>query len=157
MATAIVSPRARPRARKQAATIPGRAYGSTTDRIICQRVAPRASAPSRCELRDGLADVVSDGGNVGHDHDRQDQSGGQDAGAAAVRAAQPVEQRLHDRRQEENAPEAVDDARNGRQQLDQEGAVRRSQPGAISARNAAAPTLNGTAIRRAIAEVVSVP
>ena len=47
--TAIVSPRARPRARKQAARIPGRAYGSTAVRIICQRVAPSASAPSRCK------------------------------------------------------------------------------------------------------------
>jgi hypothetical protein len=47
MVTAIVSPRARPSAKKQPPMMPGRAYGSTTFQMVCQRVAPRASEPSR--------------------------------------------------------------------------------------------------------------
>ena len=46
--TAMVSPRARPRASIAALITPGRPNGSTAVRIISQRVAPRASAPSLC-------------------------------------------------------------------------------------------------------------
>src|SRR6185312_13336682 len=45
-ATAMVSPRARPRPSITAEMIPARANGSTAMRIISQRVAPRASAAS---------------------------------------------------------------------------------------------------------------
>ena len=48
IATAIVSPRARPRPSIDADTMPGRANGSTAIRIISQRVAPRARAASSC-------------------------------------------------------------------------------------------------------------
>ena len=48
MATAMVSPRARPRPSMLAEMMPGRANGSTAIRIISQRVAPRASAASSC-------------------------------------------------------------------------------------------------------------
>ena len=48
MATAIVSPRARPRPSMAAEMMPGRANGSTAVRTISQRVAPRARAASSC-------------------------------------------------------------------------------------------------------------
>ncbi|HEV2736391.1 MAG TPA: hypothetical protein VGV85_16215 [Longimicrobiaceae bacterium] len=48
MVTAMVSPSARPSPRMVAPMIPGVAYGSTTCQVISQRVAPSASAPSRC-------------------------------------------------------------------------------------------------------------
>ena len=48
MATAIVSPSARPRPSIAADTMPDRPKGSTAMRIISQRVAPRASAASSC-------------------------------------------------------------------------------------------------------------
>src|SRR6202011_6262079 len=46
IATAIVSPIARPKARMVAATIPGAAVGSSTRKIVSQRVAPTAYEPS---------------------------------------------------------------------------------------------------------------
>ncbi|KAF5037333.1 hypothetical protein DSECCO2_565740 [anaerobic digester metagenome] len=45
--TAMVSPMARPMPRMIAAVIPENAAGTTTCRIVCHRVAPRASDPSR--------------------------------------------------------------------------------------------------------------
>src|SRR5262249_47174236 len=48
--TATVSPSARPRPSIDALTTPERPYGRTDSRIISQRVAPRASAPSRCVI-----------------------------------------------------------------------------------------------------------
>ena len=48
MATAIVSPSARPRPSMVAETMPERPNGSTAIRIISQRVAPSASAASSC-------------------------------------------------------------------------------------------------------------
>src|SRR5690625_1363258 len=48
MATAIVSPRARPKERTAPAMMPPRAYGSTARRSTSQRVAPRPQAASRC-------------------------------------------------------------------------------------------------------------
>src|SRR3712207_3105481 len=50
MATAIVSPRARPRPSIDALITPERPNGRTAMRIISQRVAPRASAASSCSL-----------------------------------------------------------------------------------------------------------
>ena len=49
MVTAMVSPRARPRPRMTAPTMPMRALRRTPMRIISQRVAPRASTASRWE------------------------------------------------------------------------------------------------------------
>ena len=46
MISAIVSPRARPIPRITAATMPERAAGNITWRMVCQCVAPRASEPS---------------------------------------------------------------------------------------------------------------
>ena len=46
--TAIVSPRARPSASMAALITPGRPKGRTAVRIISQRVAPNAKAPSLC-------------------------------------------------------------------------------------------------------------
>src|SRR5690606_17199020 len=48
MATAMVSPSARPRPSMEAETTPGRPKGSTAVRIISHRVAPSASAASSC-------------------------------------------------------------------------------------------------------------
>ena len=48
IATAMVSPSARPRPSIAADTMPERAYGKTAMRVISQRVAPRASAASSC-------------------------------------------------------------------------------------------------------------
>ncbi len=50
MATAMLSPRARPTAKVRAAAIPERAPGKTTSRTICQRVAPSAMAASRSAM-----------------------------------------------------------------------------------------------------------
>jgi hypothetical protein len=50
MATAIVSPSARPRPSIAPEITPERPYGSTAWRIISQRVAPRASEASSCSL-----------------------------------------------------------------------------------------------------------
>ena len=47
MITAIVSPRARPMARMMLAMIPERAALTVTMCVVCQRVAPKARAPSR--------------------------------------------------------------------------------------------------------------
>ena len=55
--------------------------------MVCQRVEPRP-APLALRPRDGLAHVVGDGGDVGHDHDRQDEPGREDAAAADVLAAE---------------------------------------------------------------------
>ncbi len=49
IATAMLSPSARPTASVTAASIPGRAAGITALRTTCQRVAPRARAPSRSD------------------------------------------------------------------------------------------------------------
>ena len=50
MATAMVSPSARPRPSIEAETMPERPKGSTAMRIISQRVAPRARAASSCSV-----------------------------------------------------------------------------------------------------------
>src|SRR6185295_10195143 len=55
--TAIVSPSARPSPRTIAPTIPERAIGNTPVRMASQRVAPRASAPSRNTV--GTARITS--------------------------------------------------------------------------------------------------
>jgi hypothetical protein len=47
MATAMLSPSARPTAKVRAAAIPERAPGKTTSRTTCQCVAPSAMAASR--------------------------------------------------------------------------------------------------------------
>ncbi len=47
MMTAMVSPTARPMPRMTAATMPERAAGSTTRRMVCHCVAPSASDASR--------------------------------------------------------------------------------------------------------------
>jgi|GEM_PF-3941951 len=49
MATAMVSPSARPRPSIAPPMMPGRPNGSTAMRIISQRVAPSARAASRCD------------------------------------------------------------------------------------------------------------
>jgi hypothetical protein len=49
IATAIVSPMARPKLRIAPAVMAPRAYGSTAMRMTSQRVAPSARAASRCE------------------------------------------------------------------------------------------------------------
>ena len=89
--------------------------------MVCQRVAP-AQRPLALGRRHGLADVVSDGGNVGHDHDGQDNAGGQQALAAAGRlgAPQPLEQLSERGGEKIHAPKAVDHAGDRRQQLDEE-------------------------------------
>ncbi len=57
MIIAIVSPRARPTPRMMAATMPDRAAGTVTPTIVCHRVAPSASDPSRYSL--GTARMAS--------------------------------------------------------------------------------------------------
>ena len=57
--TAIASPIARPKPSTQAATIPDCVVGRTTPRIISQRVAPSASAPSRKLARDREEQVAA--------------------------------------------------------------------------------------------------
>ena len=65
--------------------------------------------------------------------------------------------RSHERREHEQAPHAVDDARDGCEQLDRDAIGPRLQRGAISVRNRAMPMLTGTAMINAIADVTSVP
>jgi hypothetical protein len=62
-----------------------------------------------------------------------------------------------DRAENEQAPHAIDDRRDGGQQLDR-GAERALQPGGGElGQESAIPKLTGTAIRSAMAEVISVP
>ena len=63
----------------------------------------------------------------------------------------------HERREHEQAPHAVNDARDRREQLDRDAIGPRVQRGAISVRNKAMPMLTGTAMISAMAEVTSVP
>ena len=70
--TAIVSPSARPSPRMTPPMMPERAYGSTASRIISHRVAPSASAASRCERGTASSTSRDDRRDVRQDHDRED-------------------------------------------------------------------------------------
>ena len=109
--------------------IPERAYGTTAGATASQRVAPSASAASRWLLRHGQQHLPRHRHDERHDHDRQDDAGREHRGAVdraledrqeAQRLAQEGEDAgLEHRDQDEDAPEAVDHARNRGEQLDQ--------------------------------------
>ena len=119
--TAIVSPMARPSARKQAAMMPGRHKGSTTPDRLPARRAERERA-SRCDR--GTACITSklSGRDVRQDHRREHQPGRENPlPGRDIRQPERVEewgQPLP--RQELDAPEAEDDARDRSQQFEQE-------------------------------------
>ena len=129
--TAIVSPSARPRPRMIAPKMPARGGLEHRERIISQRVAPSASAASRWARGTALKTSREIDEIVGSDHDRQDQPGGEHADAVGRALEERQETRVaslstgstrraQPGRQDENAPEAVDHARDRGQHLDQE-------------------------------------
>ncbi len=93
------------------------------DRLPARR--PQGQRAFALGARHRLADVEADGGDIGHDHHRQDQPGGEQPAAAGVRSTQESDDALHDRRQHEDAPETVDHAGDGGEHLDEE---RRDSP-----------------------------
>ena len=145
MVTAIVSPSARPRPRMTAPTIPERAAGQ--DGLGHDLPARGAEGEHRLALalRDGGDDLARDGDDRGQDHDREDHAGGEQADperrsleqrdpAASVFTNHASTVALRNGRQDEHAPQADDDRRDGGQQLDQEGQRDRDPRGASSAR-----------------------
>ena len=78
MVTAMVSPSARARARNTEPRMPVRAQGTTTFQVASQRVAPSASAASRCSRGTVSKHFARNGDDERHDHDRQNDSGGQE-------------------------------------------------------------------------------
>ena len=110
--------------------MPDRAYGRTARRIVSQRVAPSANIASRCES--GTApmtsrEIVTIVGRIMivEDHPGAEQA---DAVGRAAEERDPAEDRhdpgldrsAQERRQDEDAPQADDDARDRGQQLDHE-------------------------------------
>ena len=129
IATAIVSPRARPRPSIDAETMPLRPNGKTAIRIISQRVAPRARAASSCST--GVCRKISRQIAVMIGTTMTAST------IAAVKIVRPVprpsprEERepahvlvepgvdgLHGRGEHEDAPQAEDDRGHGGQQVD---------------------------------------
>ena len=117
MATAIVSPSARPRPSTAAETMPERPKGSTAVRIISQRVAPRASAASSWSTRGLQEDLAADRGHDRQHHDGEHDAGGEDRAAGARDGPgeerepadvvdEPGVDRLHGRGEHADAPEA---------------------------------------------------
>src|SRR5580698_937531 len=137
MVTAMVSPRARPRPRMTAPTMPMRALRRTPMRIISQRVAPSASTASRCEPGTAfITSRVSDEmmGRIMIARMTPAATNPRPVGFVVIEESRPAEgldeQRVHmfaqNRHQDEDRPKAVDDAWNGSQQLCEEG-QRRTQ------------------------------
>ena len=165
--TAIASPIARPSPSITAATRPPRVYGSTTPRIISQRVAPSASAASlrsrgtvRKSSRATLA-VIGRIMIVEHDHRRQ-VAGELRRPLEEGRPAEPAlrngpEVVLHERPEDEDAPEADHDARDRGEQLDERGDQPRIPRGASSVRNSAIAIASRAATSTARNDVYSGP
>ena len=111
--------------------IPERAYGSTASQIISQRVAPSASAASRCERGTAMSTSRVTAEMYGSTMIARMQPAasmlGPYAGPEKSGRSAEVQRVLHERHhvlakqrhQDEHAPEAVDDARNRRQQIDE--------------------------------------
>ena len=74
IATAIVSPSARPRPSIAPEITEDRPKGRTVVRIISQRVAPSACAPSVQFARRLREDLAGDGGDDRQDHHREDEA-----------------------------------------------------------------------------------
>ena len=129
IATAIVSPRARPRPSIEAETMPLRPKGSTAMRIISQRVAPSASAAS--SWRTGVCRKISRqiAVMIGTTMTARtiaavkivrpvaDTVAGEEREPADVRV-EPGVDGLDGRGEDEDAPEAEDDRRHGGEQID---------------------------------------
>ena len=81
--------------------MPERAYGSTVVMTASQRVAPRASAASRWRVGHGQQHLARHRHDVRHDHDREDDPGGE-------------HRRTVDRALEEAAGTRVASRRNGK-------------------------------------------
>jgi hypothetical protein len=112
-----------------APVMPAREYGSTRDP---DHLPARGAERQRGLLvldRHGGHHLAGDGGDDRQDHDRQDQPGDEVVRAGDVaaderqereRVAEPLLGRLELRDQHEHAPQAVDDRRDGGEQLDQD-------------------------------------
>ena len=121
--------------------------------------------------RHGFEHIARNRGDEGQHHDRENEPGGEHADAIRRAREQRGEnryfsehgdqERLHvllkKRREDEQAPDAVDDTGNAGEQLDGY-ADRAAQPhGQSSVRNSAMNRPTGTAISIAISEVTTVP
>ena len=62
-------------------TMPERAYGRTTCQTVSQRVAPSASAASRCDCGTASRTSREIADDEGDDHDREQHAGGEQADA----------------------------------------------------------------------------
>ena len=130
--TAIVSPSARPSPRIMPPMMPERAYGSTASQIISQRVAPSASAASRCERGTAIKHFARDGRDVRQHHDRENaarrracsaRTRGPEKSGSPPRCSVSLMNGITCPRRNGTstkiAPEAVDDARNRGEQIDE--------------------------------------
>ena len=83
IATAIVSPSARPRPSIAAEMMPERPNGSTAMRIISQRVAPERERGLLVQPRRLQEHLAADRGDDRQDHDREHDGDGEDGAAGA--------------------------------------------------------------------------
>ena len=74
MVTAMVSPRARAKARNMEPMIPVRAQGTTTCHVASQRVAPKRHGGFALFARNGQQDFARNGNDEWDDHDGQHDS-----------------------------------------------------------------------------------
>ena len=160
--TAIVSPSARPRPSIAAEMTPRRPNGSTAVRIISHRVAPRASAASLwvsgvwantsrlIAVTIGRIMIAEDDAGE-EDRARADPVSRRRAGSSRG-CPEPVLHGASTGPRTAQAPEAVDDRRDGGQQVDEVRRRRASRRGAYWVRNSATPTATGTAITMATNE-----
>ncbi len=84
------SPIARLMARIEPVMMPGMAEGSVMRLIICHRVAPRASAPSRSELGTARSASCDEMITIGQDHQHERESAGEHAAAERELEVVPV-------------------------------------------------------------------
>ena len=115
--TAIVSPRARPRPRSRAATMPGVAAGSDTPRTVSAPVSPSDRAAWRWAAGTAAQRVVAQRHHGGQDHDREEHARGEQR--VAAERLEALEQTVDPVAQEEHAEQPVDHRRHAGQQLHQ--------------------------------------
>ena len=110
--------------------MPERPNGSTAMRIISQRVAPSASAASSCSVGRLQEDLAGHRGDDRQDHHRQHDARGEHgaaggrrpgrrtAGSSRGSSLEPLVSGTMARRELQRAPQAVDDAGDGGEQVD---------------------------------------
>ncbi|CAM5728210.1 hypothetical protein SALBM217S_07475 [Streptomyces griseoloalbus] len=127
VATAIVSPSARPRPSIEAEMMPERPNGSTARRMTSQRVAPRARAASSCicgtwrktsRLTLVMIGRIMIASRMPTVSSERAAPGLAKMSGPAEEVVEPEVQAVHVRDEDEGAPEAVDDGGYGGEQVD---------------------------------------